>query len=173
MTCEGYKEGVEMTSFWTVEALGRKSDCSTDPVSPTPETPCIIMYTSGSTGNPKGVIITHSNIIRALNSYLYQLMDFTITEEDMYIGYLPLAHVLELIAENTMLVFGVAVGYSTPNTLNDKSTMIQRGAKGDATILKPTVIACVPLVLERIYKGVNEGIYLFLAKSDKQTEFSV
>ena len=56
-----------------------------------------------------------------------------------------------------MMVFGVAVGYSTPNTLNDKSSMIQRGAKGDATILKPTVIACVPLVLERIYKGVNEG----------------
>merc|ERR1719384_1769561 len=132
-----------MTSFWNVEALGRKSDSSTDPVSPTPDTPCIIIY---------------SNIIRALNSYLYQLMDFTITEEDMYIGYLPLAHVLELIAENTMLVFGVAVGYSTPNTLNDKSTMIQRGAKGDATILKPTVIACVPLVLERIYKGVNEVV---------------
>ena len=31
--------------------------------------------------------------------------------------------------------------------------MIKRGAKGDATLLKPTVIACVPLVLERIYKG--------------------
>ena len=151
-----------MTSFWNVEALGKKSDCSTDPVAPSPDTPCIIMYTSGSTGNPKGVIITHSNLTSAINSYLYQLMDFAITEQDMYIGYLPLAHVLELIGENTMMVFGVAVGYSTPNTLNDKSTMIQRGAKGDATILKPTVIACVPLVLERIYKGVNEGeIFVF------------
>ena len=50
------------------------------------------------------------------------------------------------------------LGYSTPNTLNDKSTMIKRGQKGDATILQPTVIACVPLVLERIYKGVNEVI---------------
>ena len=76
----------------------------------------------------------------------------------MYIGYLPLAHVLELIAENMMMVFGVSIGYSTPNTLNDKSTMIKRGQKGDATLLKPTVIACVPLVLERIYKGVNEVI---------------
>merc|ERR1711983_700110 len=76
----------------------------------------------------------------------------------MYIGYLPLAHVLELIAESMMMIFGIPIGYSTPNTLNDKSTMIKRGQKGDATILKPTVICCVPLVLERVYKGVNEVI---------------
>ena len=113
---------------------------------------------SGSTGNPKGVIITHANIVSSLNSFLYLLMNFKITDDDLYIGYLPLAHVLELIGENMMMVFGVAIGYSTPNTLNDKSTMIKRGQKGDATILQPTVICCVPLVLERIYKGVNEVI---------------
>ena len=109
-------------------------------------------------GNPKGVIITHANIVNSLNSFLYILMKMKITDKDMYIGYLPLAHVLELIAESMMMVLGVSIGYSTPNTLNDKSTMIKRGQKGDATVLQPTVIACVPLVLERIYKGVNEVI---------------
>ena len=104
------------------------------------------------------MIITHANIVSSLNSFLYLLMNFKITDDDLYIGYLPLAHVLELIGENMMMVFGVAIGYSTPNTLNDKSTMIKRGQKGDATILQPTVICCVPLVLERIYKGVNEVI---------------
>ena len=102
--------------------------------------------------------MTHKNLVKSVNSYLYHLKNMELTEDDMYIGYLPLAHVLELIAENMMMVFGVAIGYSTPNTLNDKSTMIKKGQKGDATILKPTVIACVPLVLERIYKGVHEVV---------------
>ena len=144
-------------SFWDIESQGKKSaSTKLEVVKPTPETPCIIMYTSGSTGNPKGVIVTHQNLLKTVNSALSHLMNFEVTEKDMYIGYLPLAHVLELMAENMMIVFGVAIGYSTPNTLNDKSTMIKKGQKGDATILKPTVIACVPLVLERIYKGVHE-----------------
>ena len=104
------------------------------------------------------MIITHANIVSSLNSFLYLLMNFKITDDDLYIGYLPLAHVLELIGENMMMVFGVAIGYSTPNTLNDKSTMIKRGQKGDATILQPTVICCVPLVLERIYKVVPQKV---------------
>ena len=77
---------------------------------------------------------------------------------DRYIGYLPLAHVLELIAENMMLVFGIGIGYSSPNTLTDKSLMIRTGGKGDATVLKPTVMAAVPLVLERIYKGIHLNV---------------
>merc|ERR1712002_178057 len=145
-------------------AMGKKNvnnnngETNTDPVPPTADSPCIIMHTSGSTGTPKGVIVTHRNLLKAVNGYLYQLNRVPVSSADMYIGYLPLAHVLELIAENMMLVFGVAIGYSSPNTLTDKSTMIQKGASGDASILKPTMMACVPLVLDRIYKGVHENV---------------
>merc|ERR1719341_2410632 len=52
----------------------------------------------------------------------------------------------------------VAIGYSHPNTLTDKSTMVKRGGKGDASVLKPTIMFCVPLILDRIYKGVTENI---------------
>ena len=82
----------------------------------------------------------------------------TPTSEDLYIAYLPLAHVLELIGESMMIMLGVAIGYSGPNTLTDKSTMIKRGGKGDESLLKPTVMFCVPLILDRIYKGVTEQI---------------
>ena len=58
----------------------------------------------------------------------------------MYIAYLPLAHVLELIGESMMIVWGVGVGYSHPNTLTDKSTMVKRGHKGDASVLKVSVM---------------------------------
>ena len=52
----------------------------------------------------------------------------------------------------TMLVMGVPVGYSSANTMTDLSTAIKRGDKGDVTLLQPTLICSVPLVLIRIQK---------------------
>ena len=39
-----------------------------------------------------------------------------------------------------------------------QSTMVKRGGKGDASVLKPTIMFCVPLILDRIYKGVTENV---------------
>ena len=76
------------------------------------------MYTSGSTGTPKGVILTHRNMTKTLNGFLYCLDP---NPDDIYIAYLPLAHVLELVGgESMMIVWGVAIGYSHPNALTDK-----------------------------------------------------
>jgi long-chain acyl-CoA synthetase len=44
---------------------------------------------------------------------------------DIYLGYLPLAHILELLSEFTMIVQGIPVGYSSPNTMIDKSTKVR------------------------------------------------
>ncbi len=44
--------------------------------------------------------------------------------DDIYIAFLPLAHVLELLSENTMMLFGIRVGYSSPNTMTDMSTKV-------------------------------------------------
>ena len=42
--------------------------------------------------------------------------------------------------------------------MTDKSTMVKRGQKGDASVLRPTIMFCVPLILDRIYKGVTDNI---------------
>ena len=74
-------------------------------------------------------------MVTTLNGFLYCLDP---KDDDIYIAYLPLAHVLELVGgESMMIVWGVAIGYSHPNTLTDKSTMVKRGGKGDASVLKP------------------------------------
>lgn len=159
----GFREGVTVISFWDVVSRGKKTvnnnmadtDWEAEPVAPTAETPAIIMYTSGSTGTPKGVVLTHSNMATTLGAFLYNLDP---RPDDMYIAYLPLAHVLELLGESMCVAWGTAIGYSHPNTLTDKSTMVKRGHKGDASVLQPSIMFCVPLILDRIYKGVTENI---------------
>ena len=112
----GFRDDVRLISFWDVISLGKKTQCnnnldevSADPVAPSADTPAIIMYTSGSTGTPKGVILTHGNMVTTLNGFLYCLDP---NPDDIYIAYLPLAHVLELVGgESMMIVWGVAIGY--------------------------------------------------------------
>uniref|UniRef100_A0AAQ4Q2M4 long-chain-fatty-acid--CoA ligase n=1 Tax=Gasterosteus aculeatus aculeatus TaxID=481459 RepID=A0AAQ4Q2M4_GASAC len=112
----------------------------------------VIMYTSGSTGIPKGVMISHGNIIAGITGMAERLPN--LNETDTYIGYLPLAHVLELSAELVCISHGCRIGYSSPQTLADQSTKIKKGSKGDTSVLKPTLMAAVPEIMDRIYKNV-------------------
>ena len=73
-----------------------------------PKDCAIIMYTSGSTGTPKGVILTHENLLCSMSA-LVNIAKFR--QRDRYIGYLPLAHVLELLAESSCLLYGIKIGY--------------------------------------------------------------
>jgi len=117
----------------------------------------VIMYTSGTTGKAKGVMILHKNICAAIGGLTSRLKLSGISfDDDVYIGYLPCAHVLELAAENTVLLNGSRIGYSSPLTLSDKSAKIKTGTMGDARALRPTLMAAVPEILERIRKNVDQ-----------------
>ena len=53
-----------------------------------------------------------------------------------------------------MMMYGVPLGYSTPLTMTDRSTKVKRGCQGDATVLKPSFLAAVPV-----------SIFFFFAKT--------
>ncbi|XP_063771972.1 fatty acid CoA ligase Acsl3 [Pseudophryne corroboree] len=149
-----YPSNITVHSMEAVQALGEKQVNKRCP--PLPHDIAVIMYTSGSTGIPKGVMISHSNIIAGITGMAQRITN--LGETDTYIGYLPLAHVLELSAELVCLSRGCGVGYSSPQTLSDQSTKIKRGSKGDASELQPTLMAAVPEIMDRIYKNVMSKV---------------
>lgn len=117
---------------------------------PTPDKLACIMYTSGSTGNPKGVMITHGNLIASVAGF-NKLLGHHLTIDDHFLAYLPLAHVLEYIVEVIMIFVGVPIGYGRPKTLTDASV---RNCKGDISTYRPSIMVGVPAVWETIRKGI-------------------
>ncbi len=73
----------------------------------------VLMYTSGTTGNPKGVLITHKNIaslVAATHSPTSALGSY-IKPGYRYLAYLPLAHIMELAVEVALFSAGFTIGY--------------------------------------------------------------
>ncbi|XP_044479176.1 long chain acyl-CoA synthetase 9, chloroplastic-like [Mangifera indica] len=144
----------KMISFADVLSLGRENPI--DAELPAPADIAVIMYTSGSTGLPKGVMMTHANVLSVFSAVMTLVPN--LANKDVYMAYLPLAHILELAAENVISAVGSAIGYGTPLTLTDTSNKIKRGTKGDATVLKPTLMAAVPAILDRVRDGVRKNV---------------
>jgi len=127
-----------------------------DAVPPVPADVAVIMYTSGTTGNSKGVVITHQNIVTQSES-TQKIMTF-ITPSTVYLGYLPLAHIMELFIECMMLSAGAGIGYGSPQTLTSTGVKLAKGQEGDAPLLKPTLMVFAPAVLDKVYSGVKDKV---------------
>ena len=128
-------KGVEVFSFESFLDLG---DTDAYPaVPPSPETTAVVMYTSGSTGKPKGVIMTHANVVAAMSNPDY-IIDFS--PRHRYLAYLPLAHILELVVELTMVMNGCSLNFADPRTLSSSGAY----PTGAMEFYKPHVmVVCV------------------------------
>ncbi|KAK2968318.1 hypothetical protein RJ640_021707 [Escallonia rubra] len=133
------------------EFLHMGTEYPSEPLSPEKCNICTIMYTSGTSGEPKGVILTHENIatyIRGVDLFMEQFED-KMTVNDVYISFLPLAHILDRMIEEYFFHKGASVGFyhGDMDALRD-----------DLMELQPTFLAGVPRVLERMHEGVLKAL---------------
>lgn len=101
-----------------------------------------LIYTSGTTGEPKGVMLTHNNF----SSNVTDTVEFTCTEEDLAVSFLPLAHVYGRMLDYVYLFQGCPVAYVE---------VVENVAQALLEV-HPTVLAAVPRFFEKIYARLME-----------------
>ena len=129
-------------SYLGLLELGKKN--AVEAYMPKPDELLCLIYTSGTTGNPKGVMLTHDNV---LSNCFAASEIFDWSSEDTTLSFLPWAHIFGQVAELHVLIF---LGYKTAfaesvQTITDNLQEI-----------KPTLLMAVPRVFNRIYDGVNK-----------------
>jgi long-chain acyl-CoA synthetase len=158
---DDYKEkmeppsGVKVISFEECEAYGKANSNTKSIKLPSKETMAIIMYTSGTTGDPKGVEITHNNVVCSVSAFSDTISSKGMLEKEVFLAYLPLAHIFEIVVEITLLANGASIGYGTPRTLSDATAK----PCGDLKAIRPTLLIGVPRIYETIKKGALEKVH--------------
>ncbi|RNF15700.1 putative fatty acyl CoA synthetase 2 [Trypanosoma conorhini] len=116
----------------------------------------LVMYTSGTSGDPKGVVHTHGSITAGISALAERLSDIyhSTSEDETYCAFLPLAHILEFGIVNIFLQRGSLVGFSNTRTLTDEFAI----PHGDFKEFSPSIIIGVPRIFDSIKKAVEKKI---------------
>ncbi len=109
----------------------------------TPADLATVLYTSGTTGPPKGVMLTHGN----LYSNVWACSDvLDVGADDVTLSFLPLSHVLQRMVDYLLLTSGCTIAYARDI----------RNVAEDLKVVRPTVAVSVPRLYEKVYNKVQE-----------------
>ena len=140
------KCGLFLHTFDELLEMGKTNPSEVTP--PAPEDVCCIMYTSGTSGTPKGVVIHHRALVSGIAS-AHDMIEQTklgISEGDSLLSYMPLAHIFDRLMEEFALSVGARIGYWQGDV---KKLM------DDVAAFRPTLFMAVPRILERVADGVE------------------
>jgi long-chain acyl-CoA synthetase len=126
-------------TFWEVIDFG-KQDVEVGFDEPTPDTFYMFCYTSGTTGDPKGAMLTQGQLLATMN--VSEFFRFFESDRDSSLSFLPYGHVMEQGIFIKSFIYGFKTGYYSGDVLK---------LMDDMQVLKPTFIAIVPRVLNRVY----------------------
>lgn len=126
---------------WLPDGAGELSDYQDDPHSL-----ASIVYTSGTTGRPKGVMLSHHNMLADAEAAMGNVPVFT---EDRFLSFLPLSHTFER-----------TVGYYVPVMAGALVAHARSIAKllEDLETIKPTALVVVPRIFEKVYSRVQQQL---------------
>ncbi|NDU75041.1 AMP-binding protein [Actinomadura sp. DSM 109109] len=104
-----------------------------------------LVYTSGTTGRPKGCEITHGNLVATARNAVQGAIAEIAVEGSSTLLFLPLAHVFARLIEVATIEGGIVLGHSdVPNLLPDLASF------------QPTFLLAVPRVFEKVYNGAEQ-----------------
>ncbi|TNN62289.1 Long-chain-fatty-acid--CoA ligase 1 [Liparis tanakae] len=173
LVTQGQEWGIDILSLKDFEALGQAN--LQKPVPPQPEDLALICFTSGTTGDPKGAMLTHGNVISNTAAFMKMTegtlkptskdvqISFlplahmfervvevycTLSINDIHVSYLPLAHMFERVVQGVILIHGARIGYFQGDI---------RLLMDDLKTLQPTVFPVVPRLLNRMFDKASLG----------------
>jgi long-chain acyl-CoA synthetase len=138
---------IEIISLPSLELIGKLNPKA--PVPPRPSDLATIVFTSGTTDMPKGVMLTHGNFAAAGAGAASSGVDLYNT--DVHISYLPLAHVFERIVQTCIFHRGAAVGFFS----GDVQKLLE-----DMAVLRPTIFPSVPRLFNRCVHWRTNVIFM-------------
>eukprot|EP01104_Vermistella_antarctica_P002438 TRINITY_DN12683_c0_g1_i1.p1 TRINITY_DN12683_c0_g1~~TRINITY_DN12683_c0_g1_i1.p1 ORF type:complete len:717 (+),score=182.88 TRINITY_DN12683_c0_g1_i1:57-2153(+) len=136
---------LNLLTFEEVEAFGRSAPSSH--IIPGSEDYATFCYTSGTTGNPKGALITHCNFVTDLAATI--ATGITGNQDDVELSYLPLPHIFERLIHLVMFGAGGCIGFYQGNPLKILE---------DIQEIQPTIFPSVPRLLNRVHDAINLGV---------------
>ncbi|XP_026059641.1 long-chain-fatty-acid--CoA ligase 1a isoform X1 [Carassius auratus] len=144
LTEQAQQKGIEILSLEELEAIGKVNYKT--PIPPKSEDLALICFTSGTTGSPKGAMITHGNVVSNCSAFIkVTAVHCMLNQTDIHISYLPLAHMFERVVEGVLLVHGAKIGYFQGDI---------RLLMDDLKTLKPTIFPVVPRLLNRMFDKI-------------------